>query len=165
MASSWPNLPHWYADATAEANLTRVFEIVTGFRALRHSLDITPMKTIPEAFYEGDLGGGDAVICGQGWVERLTRGKPAGRNVAVTREGVDLYIPIEGLVDAEKMRATSEREIVRLSDELSKLNGRLANPQFVERAKPEVLERDRAAAAELESRLEKARERLALFGV
>jgi hypothetical protein len=46
---------------------------------------------------------------------------------------------------------------------MTKIAGRLNNPQFVERAKPEVIERDRAAVDEMTDRLAKLQERKQLF--
>ena len=122
------------------------------------------MKTLPLAYFEGDLAGGAEVVRSQGWIEELRPGKPAGRSLSVSREGVEIHLPIDGVVDVDKLIAAAHRETEKLTKELEGLTNRLSNPQFVERAKPEVIERDRGAATELESRLAKLQERIALLG-
>ena len=78
--------------------------------------------------------------------------------------GGDLFvIPLEGVIDiaAEKTRLEKARETS--AKEAKSLEGRLANPSFVERAKPEAVEKARADhahhAAEV-ARLEAALARL-----
>ena len=44
-----------------------------------------------------------------------------------------------------------------------KLEARLSNPQFIERAKPEIVEREQQAAQELRDKLAKILERRRLF--
>jgi valyl-tRNA synthetase len=83
--------------------------------------------------------------------------------VSVTTAGVDFHLPVDSLVDKAKQLDRIEKEIAKLELELAKIAGRLNNPQFVERAKPEVIERDRAAVEEMTDRLAKLQERKSLF--
>ena len=57
-----------------------------------------------------------------------------------------------------------ERDLVKYQGEATKLEQRLNNPQFVERANPEVIERDRETLLELKAKLEKLEARKSLFG-
>ena len=163
MASRWPELPESMRDDAAEGEIARVMEIVTGVRALRHTLDITPMKRLPLGCFEGELAGGEEILKSQAWLEELKLGKPEGRFLSVSREGVDIHLPIEGVVDVEKLVAAAEREKEKLTKEHEGIQNRLSNPQFVERAKPEIIERDRAAAEDLQVRLRSIEERLGIL--
>ncbi|MGV3617319.1 MAG: class I tRNA ligase family protein, partial [Fimbriimonas sp.] len=164
MSASWPSEVSEFAGSEAEGRIERVFEAVRTLRALRAGLDIAAMRPIPTAYYEGDLAEA-AVLRSQAWVEDLRVGRPpeGERFVSATSGGVDLHLPISGLVDLDKMLLTLEREETKVTEERGKLAARLENPQFVERAKPEVIERDRAALAELDAKLAKLAERRALF--
>ncbi len=163
MSAAWPEISDRLANSEAEAEMARIFEIVTGLRSLRHSLEITPMKTLPVAYFEGELAGGTEVVRSQGWIEELRPGKPEGRSLSVSREGVEIHLPIDGVVDVERLITAAKREQEKLTKELEGITNRLSNPQFVERAKPEVIERDRGAATELDSRLAKLQERIDLL--
>ncbi|NVN31867.1 valine--tRNA ligase, partial [Endobacter medicaginis] len=74
-----------------------------------------------------------------------------------------LVIPLEGIVDLEAERARLGKERARLVAEREKSQRKLDNPDFVARAKPEVVEenRDRVAgwSADIE-RLDAALSRL-----
>jgi valyl-tRNA synthetase len=163
MIAPWPELPAEYAQPEVEASVERAFEVTRSLRALRAGLDVAAMKPIPAAYYEGDLAGIEAIVASQAWVTELRAGKPEEKVVSTTAVSVDLHVPVAGLVDPEKERARLDKEETKTSDDLAKLEARLANPQFVERAKPEVIERDRAAAEELRDKLQKIRERRQLF--
>ena len=164
MAASWPSSLAEFRESEAEARVERVFEAVRALRALRAGLDIAAMRAVPVAYFEGDLGAEAAILRSQAWVEDLREGRPTGEKfVSATAGGVDVHLPVAGLVDVEKLLAGLDREEAKLTDERAKLAARLENPQFVERAKPEVIERDRAALSELDAKLAKLVERRALF--
>lgn len=163
MSSSWPEIPASFLDEASEAAVERVFEITRAFRALRAALDLTPGKEIPEAAYEGNLAGGEAVLRSQAWIGKLSVGKPAGRHLSATREGVDLHLPIEGLVDLERLIERDGRDLAKKQEDAAKLRAKLENPQFIERAKPEVVEKDRALLESLDVEIEKIGERIALL--
>jgi valyl-tRNA synthetase len=164
MSASWPTIPAEYAQPHVAAKVERAFSITRALRALRAELDIAPMKAIPEAYFEGELDEAD-IVASQAWVETLVRGKPeGGKYVSSTSEGVDLHLPIEGLLDSEKECARLDKEEAKLRDELTKTEERLANPQFTERAKPEVVEKERSQLETLRANLQKVAERKNLFG-
>jgi valyl-tRNA synthetase len=161
MAAPWPVMGTNYAES--EAAVGRAFEVTRALRSLRAGLDLAAMKPIPRAYFVGDLAGVEEIVRTQAWTEELVGGVPAEKSVSTTIAGVDLYIPVDGLIDVDKQRSRLAKEEENLAAELKKLTDRLSNPQFTERAKPEVIERDRAAVADLEDRLEKNRERQRLF--
>jgi valyl-tRNA synthetase len=164
MTSDWPTPPASFNRPDDEAKVERLFEITRGVRALRASLDITPIKPISEVWYEGDIDD-VSVVESQAWVERLREGKPEGRAISSSVEGVTVYLPLSGeLVDVDKIMASLERDEKKLGDEATKLGARLDNPQFLERAKPEIVERERLQLADLHARLETIRDRRKLFG-
>ncbi|MCC7231256.1 MAG: valine--tRNA ligase [Fimbriimonadaceae bacterium] len=165
MAASWPTLEDAFANPAVESKIERVFEITRSLRALRAELGLAAMKPLPEAYYEGDLGSGEAVLRSQAWIESLIPGRPSdGKFISTTVMGVDLHLPIGDLVDMEKECARLVREEEKVAGDLKKLEVRLSNPDFVSRAKPEVIERDRALVEELRSKLAKFGERKKLFG-
>ncbi|MEA2552882.1 MAG: valyl-tRNA synthetase, partial [Fimbriimonadaceae bacterium] len=127
-------------------------------------LEITPREQVPQAYYEGDLQGCESILKSQGWTVELLPGKPPhGQYFTATAEGVDVHLPITGLVDETKLCETTKRELDKIGKELEKLDARLQDPTFVQRAKPEVVERDREAAGEQRERFRKLSDRLRLL--
>lgn len=164
MSAAWPTMPDSLLDAKAEAGIERVFDATRALRALRAELDLTPMKIAPVAFVEGDLGNGEFVLRTQAWFEKLEKGRPSGKHVSTTSGGIDMHLPIDDSIDLDKIRAAIVRDLAKTTQEAEKLRGRLSNEQFVSRANPEIIERDRAALAELDAKVEKLNARQALFG-
>jgi valyl-tRNA synthetase len=82
----------------------------------------------------------------------------------VTVDGLTYVIPLEGVIDiaAEKARLTKAAEAAE--KERDSLAGRLGNPSFVERAKPEAVEKARADHAEKTAEAEKYRAALKRLG-
>ncbi len=163
MSAAWPEHLTEFSNGAVEAQVERWFTITRAFRALRAALDLEPGKVVAEAYYEGDLRAGESVLRSQGWITDLRMGKPDTKHVSTTIEGVDLHLTITESVDVAKLIDKLTREREKVSDESRKLAERLANPMFVERAKPEVVEREHANLQDLQSRLEKINERLELL--
>ena len=166
MNGNWPTLPESFHQPEAEKEIERIFEITRAVRALRVGLELQSMKNIPVIYVEGDLQGNDAVLASQAWAQTIKFGKPEGESfITATSEGVDVHIPTSGLVDTEKELARLNREEEKTRAELEKLEARLSNPQFVERAKPEVVAKEQQTAADLKDKLAKIQERRMLFGI
>ena len=74
--------------------------------------------------------------------------KPEHSAVSVAGN-LEVYVPLEGLVDfeAEAIRLTKERE--KYTVELERLEKKLSNEGFLAKAAPEIVEKDRARATEL----------------
>jgi valyl-tRNA synthetase len=84
--------------------------------------------------------------------------------LAVVVEGATLILPLGEVVDLAWERARLAKEIGRLDGEIAKFAAKLGNPQFLAKAKPEVVEEQRereADAARDRDRLRAAYDRLA----
>jgi valyl-tRNA synthetase len=66
--------------------------------------------------------------------------------------GVEVAVPLEGLIDFAQERARIGREQEKLEKEAQKLEGQLGNPQFVERAPAEKVEELRQRLADVRQR-------------
>jgi valyl-tRNA synthetase len=165
MSSAWPSLPEEFLQSDAEEAIEQTFAITVAARALRASVDLSAMKPIPLAYYEGEIPGGAAIVASQAWIQELRVGKPEGdeKFLSATAGGVRLHLPLTGLVDPQKLLSDLTRDEVKLLAEKTQLDQRLSNPQFIERAKPEAIERDRARAEEIQARLADIAQRRTLF--
>ena len=164
MNSSWPILPASFAQPAAETQIERIFDITRSFRALRAEIDLQPIKTIPLVYVEGDLQGNESVFLSQGWVQELRTGRPEdSKYVSTTIQGVDIHLPISGLIDPEKEMSRLAKEEEKAETELAKIEARLSNPQFAERAKPEIVEKERATVMSLRDQIQKIQQRRKLF--
>ena len=73
----------------------------------------------------------------------------------VVQDGVEAYLPLAGLVDVEKETQRLQKQSEKLAKEIEKLAKRLQAKGFVDKAKPEIVEKARAELAELEDQASK----------
>ena len=69
--------------------------------------------------------------------------------------GVEIYLPLKGLIDVEKETARLAKERDGLVNEIARTEGKLANEKFVAKAPAEVVakEREKLSAAEEKKRV------------
>jgi valyl-tRNA synthetase len=79
---------------------------------------------------------------------------------AVLRAGGEVFIPLEGLIDVTKERERLQKELQRLEGQLRGTEAKLSNEQFVSKAKPEVIQREREKAQSLQEQHERLAEKL-----
>lgn len=162
MQESWPSIPSEWLDQKSEDQVESWISMTRSIRALRADVGYGPMKSLPVLYFQGDLAGGESLIRAQSWFDSLESGKPSGTCVSTTVNGVDFHIPLDG-VDLTKELDRLTKELERNTVELEKLEARLNNPAFTERAKPEIVAREQANAEELRLTVEKLLERRKLF--
>ncbi len=150
IVAQWPE-PRAPVDAGAKAEVEWLIGLTTAVRAAKNELGIAPGARLeawcaePSALARAGVGGNGGAI------ERLARlsgvrfeAAPAGAAMQLTA-GADLFvIPLEGVIDiaAEKARLAKAR--AASEKEAEGLARRLGNPAFVEKAKPEAVEKARA---------------------
>jgi valyl-tRNA synthetase len=79
----------------------------------------------------------------------------------MTAGAMQVFIPLAGLVDVAAERPRLEKAIAEAEQALSRSEGKLNNPNFVERAPEEVVAGERERVRELSAQLEKLRTQLA----
>ena len=57
---------------------------------------------------------------------------------------VEIFIPLEGLIDLDVERQRIQKEITRLEGSLAGIEKKLSNEKFAANASPEVVEKERS---------------------
>ena len=164
MSCSWPTDLEGFIDREHEQTVEHWIEATRTLRALRAELGLAAMKAVPAAYVEGDLKGGEHVVRSQGWVDELKLGQPEEKHISATGASLDIHLPTKGLVDEQAEIERLEKQLAKIEDDLLKVCKKLSNQNFVERAKPEVVQKERDAQAELENTKEKLQARIKMFG-
>jgi valyl-tRNA synthetase len=89
-----------------------------------------------------------------------TAKKPAQSAVTVAA-GLEIFVHLEGLVDFEAERARLQKDRDKTAKELAKFEKKLSNEGFLAKAATEIIEKDRAKAADLRAALDKLEAQLA----
>jgi valyl-tRNA synthetase len=87
--------------------------------------------------------------------EIKTGAKRPPHSSAAVLPGLEVYVPLAGIIDFEKERKRIGQEIENLSQELSRINHRLADTKFIENAKPEIIEREKERKADFSEKVKR----------
>ena len=146
-----------------------LIEMVQALRSLRVDLSV-PEGAEVEVYFDAEPAAAAWLSERASWMKRLAKVEnfvhrapgtdwPAG-SPGVLVEGVELRVPLSGLVNREELLAKLGKDALKLETEVMKIRKRLDNPGFVAKAPPEVIVKDRALADEMESRLAKVRDNM-----
>ncbi len=158
----WPTASGEPAAIGAEFEYVR--EAVAAIRQVRAEYNVNPGAWVDATL----IAGGDtldAVAAQVDTIGALARAKvvagaaaPGGAAAQVVLpSGVELVIPLAGMIDLGKEKQRLETEIAQLDKQLTALDGRLANESFVAKAPEALVAAERAKAADWRARLEQLR--------
>jgi valyl-tRNA synthetase len=89
---------------------------------------------------------------------------PAGAAMQVGAGDANLIFPLEGLIDVAAEKARLTKALATSTKERDSLSKRLSNPAFVEKAKPEAIDKARADHAAHAAEAERLAAALARLG-
>src|SRR5712671_6457702 len=157
--------PDSLIDARAEAEMDALVRAIDGARSVRGEVNLPPNQAVPLVLAPRDAAAHRLFethrqafthLANASEVQVLPPGAPRPRKAAVHVEPeVEVHLPLAGLIDFAAEKARGEKELQKLEGELAGIAKRLDNPGFLERAPDEVVEKDRARAAELEEKRDK----------
>jgi valyl-tRNA synthetase len=87
--------------------------------------------------------------------------QPAKGTLTVRAEWGDLFLPTEGLIDLEAEKARLTKELQKIEAEISKVEQKLANPNFTQKVPTDVLEEHEQRLAEWQGKREHLKSTLA----
>jgi valyl-tRNA synthetase len=167
---AWPDEHVERVDAEAEAQMTALMELIGSVRNLRSEYAVPPATEIGIRVSNAAPSLTEALRAEERAVRRMARVKTIDRGNggqsgkggahAVLRAGGELFIPLEGLIDVTKERDRLQKELQRLEGQLRGTEAKLNNEQFVSKAKPEVIQREREKAQSLQEQHERLAEKL-----
>ncbi|MDQ8754878.1 valine--tRNA ligase [Sphingosinicella sp. LHD-64] len=165
--AKWPMPDARALDPEAGLEIDWLIRLVSGIRTARSELNVPPGAKLPLHVRGAAPGTSARIERHAAAIQRLARieaiagSEPAGGAAQIIVDEATFILPLEGVIDiaAEKTRLAKAAEAAE--KERDSLAGRLDNPSFVERAKPEAVEKARADHAEKSSDAEKYRAALA----
>ena len=148
-------------DAAAEEQMARLMRVVTAVRTIRATYEVDRKRRLDATLVAKDpadrafFAPHEAMIRHLALLTSFTMVAEAGDDAGTIRQPVDaaeLRIPMAGLFDVGAETARLSREAEKIGTELRSLAKKLENPQFVDRAKPEVVREARERVQELQDR-------------
>jgi len=167
--SEFPKADARRIDAETERSMAFVQNVINAIRNIRGENNIPPSRDIVVDVVTAHkeqkeiLQSYDAYIhklCKVTSVNQISKSqKPKLASSAVV-DGIELFVPLEGLIDLDVERKRLEKEIQRLEQMLEGIGKKLGNPQFTDRAPKEVVEKEREKKEAFEANLDKLKDNL-----
>ena len=173
LTAAWPEFDREIGDPAASSEMELVVEAISVIRAVRAELSVPPANRVPLLIKDADSATLKRIQRHREHFVRLARVDcfetvatvPAGGVQAVV-DGAILILRLGDVVDLSREKARLGREIGRLDAELTKIAAKLSNPDFLAKAKPEIIDEQRereADASRDRDRLKAAFERLTAY--
>ncbi len=174
ITAKWPE-PGAGVDAAAKAEVEWLIKMVSAIRAARAELNVPPGAHVSIYQPERNADAEALLMRHAPSIERLAR----TRQVLVTSaldvedvtgsaqiavDGVLYVMPLRGVIDIETEKSRLAKALETSTKEAKSLEARLANPAFVEKAKPEAVEKARADHAAHAAEAERLAAALARLG-
>jgi len=168
--AKWPMVDARAIDPAAQQEIDWLIRMVSEVRAARTGLNVPPGARLPAYARGASEETGKRLAANSTAIARLARidlaegDAPAGGAAQVVVDEATYVLPLEGVIDLDAERARLAKGIAAAEKERDSLAGRLNNPAFVEKAKPEAVEKARADHAEKSLEAEQLSAALARLG-
>ena len=153
MVAKYPCGEEEKIDELAETSMNAIMDTIKSIRNMRAEVNVAPGKKsevilsfateeLKQVFLQNE--GYLQVLAGAQPVAILDADaqKPENAMTAVVN-GVEVYLPLKGLIDVEKETARLNKELATLDKELARVSGKLSNAGFVAKAPAEVIAKEK----------------------
>ena len=169
MVAAWPESDEQLFDAEAEAAMNAIMEAIKAIRNMRAEVNVAPGKKVPAILLVADelqqvVADNQSYIKLMASVDELSilpagGDKPENAMAAVTK-GIEVYLPLKGLIDVEKETQRLNKELDGMTKEIGRIEGKLNNAGFLAKAPVEVVEKEKIKAQEIAVKMQAIQERL-----
>ena len=170
----WPVVDEAALNDDLEASFAELIGAIRVVRNLRAVAGLKPSQPVPVRFVTGRGELAAVLTKGMADITALTRAEsvavmapaeadaaPVAKALAGVSGELQVLLPIEGLVDLDALKGRLEKDIAKAEKEIKGLAGRLGNPNFADKAPPEVVAECQANLDEKQAQADLARKRLA----
>jgi valyl-tRNA synthetase len=150
IVAEWP-LPMLAGNHEAKQEVEWLIALIGNLRTAKNELGIAPGARL-DAYLPNSNAATRAIIeRNAGAIDRLARlnavhfePAPTGAAMQIGAGDANLVIPLEGVIDIAAEKSRLAKALEASTKEAKALEGRLSNAAFVEKAKPEAVEKARA---------------------
>jgi valyl-tRNA synthetase len=169
IVAPWPRSNTAAFDSEAEQHFGLLQEVITRIRDARNQANVEPARRISAIIAAGDY---VSMLAAQApLIEFLARTETPQLHAHLAQKPeqamsllagpVEIYLPLAGMLDIARELERLDKEIAQAQQEIARLTTKLANENFVSKAKPEVVDKEREKLAAQEDRISKLQARRA----
>ena len=168
IVASWPEVKNKFKFDDEEEIVETIKDIIVEIRNVRANMNIHPSKKSELIFvtdkYKEKIENAKDFILKLGFGSEIkVQNDKAGipdNSISIMKEGIELYMPLEDLVDMEEEKKRLEDEKTRLEAEVLRCEKMLSNPGFVNKAPEAKINEEKEKLANYKDMLKATEERL-----
>ena len=170
MISKWPVADESLVDPEAECGMNAIMDSIKAIRNMRAEVNANPGKKIPAIMLVSEdlrevVAHNDSYIKLLGGIDNLElrplNGEKPENAMAAVVTGIEVYLPLAGLIDVEKETQRLSKELAAMEKDLQRAGGKLNNAGFLAKAPEDVIAKERAKYEELSGKIEAVKKRMA----
>lgn len=170
MISKWPVADESLVDPEAERGMSAIMDSIKAIRNMRAEVNANPGKKIPAIMLVSEdlrevVAHNDSYIKLLGGIDNLElrplNGEKPENAMAAVVTGIEVYLPLAGLIDVEKETQRLSKELAAMEKDLQRAGGKLNNAGFLAKAPEDVIAKERAKYEELSGKIEAVKKRMA----
>ena len=170
MISKWPVADKSLVDPEAERGMNAIMDSIKAIRNMRAEVNANPGKKIPAIMLVSEdlrevVAHNDSYIKLLGGIDNLElrplNGEKPENAMAAVVTGIEVYLPLAGLIDVEKETQRLSKELAAMEKDLQRAGGKLNNAGFLAKAPEDVIAKERAKYEELSGKIEAVKKRMA----
>jgi valyl-tRNA synthetase len=162
MVAEWPKASSDLIDKKSESDMIVIMDVIGAVRNILSEFNIPPSSK-SEIFVQTS----DQVIPllrlreNFNYIYRLTNAsnvvvepeiqKPSSSATAVVSSGVEIYVPLEGLIDIDKEKERLTKNLDKAIADLERITKRLADEAFISKAPENIIFKERERKSEVEA--------------
>ena len=170
MLSDFPEEEKEFINIEAEKEFDYLKEIISAIRNIRGEANVSPSKKIEVIFKTADENARNILQNNAKILDKLANVEKYEFNVEIPKlvgfrlvDTTEIFVPLAELIDLDKEIEKLEKNIEKTQVELDKVLKKLSNENFVNRAKPEAVEKEKRIKEELENKIAKFKESMNLY--
>ncbi len=169
IVAKWPDIRNEFVFDKEEEIVEKIKQIIVEIRNVRANMNIHPSKKSELIFvtekYEKEILEAQELMAKLGFgtslkVQKDKTGIPENA-ISIMQDGIELYMPLEDLVDMEEERKRLQDEKTKLEAEVARCEKMLSNPGFVNKAPEKKIQEEKDKLEKYREMLAKVVERLA----
>lgn len=170
MISKWPVADESLVDPDAERGMNAIMDSIKAIRNMRAEVNANLGKKIPAIMLVSEdlrevVAHNDSYIKLLGGIDNLElrplNGEKPENAMAAVVTGIEVYLPLAGLIDVEKETQRLSKELAAMEKDLQRAGGKLNNAGFLAKAPEDVIAKERAKYEELSGKIEAVKKRMA----
>jgi valyl-tRNA synthetase len=167
MLESFPEENPAWEDKEAVASMDLLMGVISAIRTIRSEADVHPTAKVPASIICPDAQKQELIHAFTDSIAAMTRCESLAIMDSCTVpddaghvlvDGVEIFIPLKGLIDVEAELEKLGRERKKIDKELQRVKGKLANEKFLANAPEAVVAKEKGKLDELQERLNKNQE-------